>query len=80
MMPVKRRQELEKQGGWLPLYVESEPCVVTGATVRCFYCGFGNGHDFACKYLDALPKTDGMGRKVQILVPAGGLPPSRSTF
>jgi hypothetical protein len=80
MMTVQRRQELETRGGWLPLYVETKPCVVTGATVRCFYCGFGSGHDYACRYLDALPKTDGKGMKKQILVPSGGLPPSRSIF
>jgi hypothetical protein len=80
------RERQEKLGGWLPVYIEAEPCVVSGATFRCFYCGFGNkeGHDFACRYLwnvSDLPTRGKEGTKDHIiLVPKGGVPPSKSMF
>lgn len=75
-----RRSEQEKTGGcWLPLYIEAEKCVVSGATCRCFYCGFGvnEGHDFACLYLTTpsfpVPQKFS-GKDTVIFVPKGGLP------
>jgi len=83
-----KRQALEKLGGWLPVYIEAEPCCVTGDTFRCFYCGFGHdkGHDYACPYLwwsgnKDYPERGKHGTKDHIiLVPKGGLPPSQSMF
>jgi len=82
-----KREKQEKIGGcWLPVYIEAEPCVVSGATFRCFYCGFGHneGHDFACRYLwhhSTLPTRGKEGTKDHIiLVPKGGIPPSESMF
>jgi len=81
------REKQEKIGGcWLAVYIEAEPCVVSGATLRCFYCGFGHneGHDFACRYLwhaDKLPTRGKAGTTAHIiLVPKGGVPPSESMF
>lgn len=56
------------------------------ALFRCFYCGFGSkeGHDFACRYLWHvldLPTRGKEGTKDHIiLVPRGGVPPSKSMF
>lgn len=78
---VVARERQEKVGGWLPLYIVAEECVVTGATLRCFYCGFGfgDGHDFACRYVSA-DVQERHKFQHEILVPKGGLPPSRSFF
>ena len=83
-----KREKQEKLGGWLPVYIEAEPCVVSGATFRCFYCGFGHkeGHDLACRYLwwsgrDGYPERGKHGTADHIiLVPKGGIPPSESMF
>lgn len=72
------RQAAETKGrAWLPVYIVAEKCCVSGATQRCFYCGFGltEGHDFACLLLEAEPQavTRGKGMAEVVFVPAGGL-------
>lgn len=77
-----KRNKQEKEGGWLPLFIEAEPDPCTNDTLRCYYCGFsyGTGHDYACQYIGAdVPKLE-EGKERILLVPAGGLPPSNSFF
>lgn len=52
-------------------------------TFICRWCGFPEGHDYACRLLQALGEkrpTRGTGHLAEVLVPPGGLPASQSFF
>ena len=82
---VQHRTKMEKIGGcWLPVYILGESIADPTMVLRCFYCGFTDGHDFACRYLWHCEKYPQRGKKGTpdhlILVPKGGIPPSESIF
>lgn len=83
---VVARNAAEKKGGWLLLYIEAERCCISGATVRCYYCGYGvkEGHDDDCLYIANCYELQEAGHirgggphhyepGAEIFVPEGGL-------